>query len=187
VAERAGANTAMISYHFGSKEKLYQATIETIAQELNAAVREEVDRIGTFLDGKVEAITPVEAFEFIGDLLRPFMAFVLSDQSVAKVRLIMREQQDPSAVFIETYGQVMRGMLGLMTKLIATGRRHRRPTSDDRLLAVTVLGQIMVFRCAPAGVMAQMNWKDIGEHRMPQIEARVRANIAAVFDVETDS
>jgi hypothetical protein len=96
----------------------------------------------------------------------------------------MREQQDPSRVFIETYGAVMRRMLAALTRLIASGLGHARINGDDRLIAVTIIGQVMVFRCAPAGVMAQMNWKEIGESKMPQIERCILANIAAVLGID---
>jgi AcrR family transcriptional regulator len=184
VASRADANTAMISYYFGSKEKLYQAAIMLIAEEIDDAVSGALRRIEAELDGGAfAAVGPERAFELSGDLLRPFIRFVLRERSAGKVRLIMREQQDPSQAFIETYGAVMRRMLKALTRLIALGLGRARISNDDRLIAVTTMGQVMVFRCAPAGVKAQMNWRRIGERQMPQIERCILANIAAVLGV----
>jgi AcrR family transcriptional regulator len=64
IAERAGINKAMIYYHFGSKESLYQAVIEShfeaIGRFLERAITEETDpekfmlRISNFYNSIIE-------------------------------------------------------------------------------------------------------------------------------------
>jgi AcrR family transcriptional regulator len=56
VAEGAGVPLGLINYHFGSKEKLFEAVIARRAEELNERRREALTQIGMTTPNTIEAV-----------------------------------------------------------------------------------------------------------------------------------
>ena len=56
VADGAGVPLGLINYHFGSKEKLFEAVIARRAEELNARRREALAQIGKTTPNTIEAV-----------------------------------------------------------------------------------------------------------------------------------
>jgi AcrR family transcriptional regulator len=189
IADEAGANQALIGYHFGGKPGLYLAALEHITER----VRERVGPLAAIIDaelgtaGKGDASGPSaeRALERVQQLADALLAMLTSEESAAWARLILREQQDPSAGFDVLYGGIMRPLLAVMTRLI--GRIRRVPSEEPavRLTAVTLVGQILVFRVARAAVVRQMGWLQLGADEVAAIREQLRRNIAAILTEES--
>jgi hypothetical protein len=49
---------------------------------------------------------------------------------------------------------------------------------EARLMVITIMGQVLVFRFARAGLLRHLEWERIGEHELAAIRARVRQNFS---------
>lgn len=181
VAERARVNTAMISYYFGGKDKLYEAALGFIANDFARVVESPLTEAERFLIG-----SPLErnreykrncAVEHLDALLRPLIRLICAPESTPRIRLILREHQDPSPAFRRVYVRFVGRALVALTGLIASARGRASPAEDDRLAAITLVGQILVFRVAHAGVLMLMDWDEFDNSRLERIQRCVLLNL----------
>jgi AcrR family transcriptional regulator len=70
VADGAGVPLGLINYHFGTKEKLFEAVIARRAEELNALRREALAAVGKGAPTTIEAV--------LGAFLRPYLELTLN-------------------------------------------------------------------------------------------------------------
>jgi hypothetical protein len=104
------------------------------------------------------------------------------DETADWARLILREQQSPSAAFELLYERVMGRVLGMLRRLVAGIRGTDPDAVDTRLTALTIVGQVLVFRVAHAAVLRQLGWTKVGPAQVAQIQDRIRRNIDSLLD-----
>lgn len=114
IAERSGVNKAMIYYHFGSKENLYQKVINTVVGDIAAFL----NKVSTNVTDPMEVLEKVAAFYqdmfyragdfraiFLRELaagggrLKEAFATVFSDQEVHKKMKAIIDQGIKSGLF----------------------------------------------------------------------------------------
>lgn|SRR5690606_11317908 len=182
IASEAGANQALISYYFGGKEGLYRAVVERIvdmvaariggvAAEMEAALSTEVAKSGA-RDAHLERI-----FE----LLDRFVDVLSSDESAAWAGIIVREQQEPSAVFEILYERLQGRLLARLAALVAHVRGRTAPTADDRLTVLTIIGQALIFRVARASALRFTGWAGLEPPQKARIKKILRRNVGALL------
>lgn len=199
IAEAAGVNQALIGYHFRGKPGLYLAALEHIA----AAVQQRIGPLVTAIahelgvaeprgDAPAAGKKPIKRsaaqreryLDALQRLTDAFVAMLTSDESAAWARLILREQQDPSAGFEVIYSGIMNRLLSMTATLVAGVRGAESTAAESRMTAIAILGQALVFRTARAGVMRQMGWKRIGPEQVATIQAELRRNVVAILERE---
>lgn len=189
IAEAAGVNQAMISYYFGGKRGLYNAVVAHIVEKISARVGPVVAEVREALGGgqcdpgEAAPVSedPRHYLTLVQRIMDPFLELMTSRESAAWARVILREQQEPTPAFDILYD-------GIIVKVVdaaalAIGRRwgRFRPNAVDRLTALTIIGQALVFRSARAAVARQMGWNEIAAEELKLIKATVRRNLAAMF------
>lgn len=183
IADAAKTNQALIGYHFGGKEGLYIAVFENIASHLNS-------RLGGFVDvieSQTEPLDPgnltqqqhAALLQLLMQLTDGMIVVLTRDEATPWAQLIMREQQTPTEAFAVLYDGFMSRLLGVMTRLVMVLRANDE--TDARLLLVTIMGQVMAFRVARAGVMRHLGWDHIGDPERVAVQVQVRKNLAALF------
>jgi TetR/AcrR family transcriptional regulator, regulator of cefoperazone and chloramphenicol sensitivity len=178
IAEAAGVQQALIGYHFQGKEGLYLAVFEHIAGQLRA-------RLGPVADAIEEALErPTKPKSLrahrLGLLLKMVdnaIALMVRDESAQWAQLIIREQAEPTQAFEVLYEGYMGRMLDLMTGLVRSVRGCSR--QDARLSTLTIIGQMLVFRVARAGVSRQLGWSTIRPKELAIVQAHLRTTISA--------
>jgi AcrR family transcriptional regulator len=179
IAQSAQVNQALIGYHFGNKERLYLTVFEHIAGRMDALM-------GPIL-GAIEA-QPVRvdtAGPLLMQLVNGFVAMLLRDETAQWARLILREQQAPSAAFDILYQGIIGRGLGMMTTLISCIRAHTQATESDRVMALTVMGQVLIFRAARAAALRHLDWDDVSDVRVGMIQQQIRSNVAAMLSLRS--
>lgn len=179
IAEGSGINPALVGYHFGHKEGLYLAVFEHIVAQLRERVGARVEGVEALLAAPRKA-SRQQLLEVMGALTDNMLVLLASDDSADWARLIVREQLAPSAAFEVLYEGFMGRVLRLLTALCRRLRPHDDETTS-RLIVATLLGQLMVFRVARTGVLRHMQWRRIGAAELAAVQARVRANFAALL------
>jgi TetR/AcrR family transcriptional regulator, regulator of cefoperazone and chloramphenicol sensitivity len=183
LARRAGVNLPAIQYYFGSKEGLYSAVVDHIAERMETRMAPVTAEIRAALaEG-----APSRA-DLLGLLLRMLDAFVelIMDRESpdweSRALFFARAEIESAAALEPLYQRVMRRIVEPCAALV--GHLLERPADDPKTLlhAVAVLGQVTIFcnrktqrvlggqadACAcPAGT--------------PAIQAVVREHTAAIF------
>jgi AcrR family transcriptional regulator len=193
IAQTAGANQALISYHFGSKERLYLAVFEDIATRIEGFVGPILESVlaeadmpvrGPLRGSKAKAVE--RNIALVQRVVRGFVAMLTRDETTQWARLILREQQSPSKAFDILYERIFGRVISLLTKLISRIAGRTKITIDDRLTAMTIMGQALVFRAARAAVLRHLEWSVVGDAEIEAIQERVAANVAAVLRATAD-
>ncbi len=180
IAEAAGVQQALIGYHFQGKEGLYVAVFEHIARQLRERIGPVADAVDAALlepkkRARKEALRD-EHRSLLFRLVDAALAVMLRNES-QWAQLIVREQQEPTQAFTALYEGCMRRLLDLLTRLVLGIRGGAE--QDARLFVLTILGQMLVFRIARAGVLRQLGWSAIGDKEITLIQAHVHKTIAA--------
>ncbi|MET0461838.1 MAG: TetR family transcriptional regulator [Chitinophagaceae bacterium] len=131
IAEDAGVNLAMISYYFGSKEKLMEAMFDHRASSSILQLEEMVND---------KTLSPIQKVE---KLIDRYIEKLLSQQCFH--RIMVREQMVSNNGFIaEQIQQIKRKNQGLIKELIAQGQRSGefRKNVDVSLFMITLVGTI---------------------------------------------
>lgn len=186
LAAEAGVNQALISYHFGGKAGLYLAVFEDMERRIRAqlqpAIAEvlgDIEALDSSRDDRVAA-----AVRCMTRLLHTMVDVFLGHDTADWARLMLREQQEPTQAFEVVYQGPMKRLLGTMTRLIEIATEHEEQ-SDARLIALTLVSQVMIFRLANAAAVRHLGWDDgIGEAEIRIIKDQIGRNVSARFSCE---
>ncbi|HRH65120.1 MAG TPA: TetR family transcriptional regulator [Bacteroidia bacterium] len=106
LAAKAGINVAMISYYFGSKEKLFEALVEYRAgflrgkfQTLNKEVEDPMERINQMIDAYVDRIFSHHRFHRI--LHRQMLSTKTTVNSENIIGILLRNSEEVKKVLRE--------------------------------------------------------------------------------------
>ncbi|KEZ77305.1 CerR family C-terminal domain-containing protein [Salinisphaera hydrothermalis] len=180
LAARAGVNQSLIGYHFGHKQGLYRAVFVEIAARIRARLDPEMAAVEAALSEGEGARDRAADFDALFRLTDGVLALMTGPGSDAWARLIMREQQRPTEAFDILYDGFMGRFLDLVERLVARLAGPIEPEAA-RVLALTVLGQILVFRSARASVLRAMSWRDIDAAAMATIRTALHRNLQALL------
>jgi AcrR family transcriptional regulator len=135
VCARAGVNIAAVNYHFGSKEALYTAALREALVRVNAAANPYPDPPASRGD------IP----RFLEEFVTTIVERVLSPRDDWKVRLFRRELDEPTVALDAIVNESMRPVFAFLRDALAP---HVPEGSDASLHALSVIGQVVYYRCA---------------------------------------
>jgi AcrR family transcriptional regulator len=175
----AAAQTAMssITYHYGGKDGLYLAAAERIAQQIGLRFATALERAAD-----PETLEPQAAIEQIVVLADSLLSTMLSREAAHWARFIVREQMEPTEAFDILWGQFMGRVSGRLVKLVQRAGNGRWKAAEARVRAVTLIGQVLVFRVARATVMRLTGWDEIGPSQLSDVRRVLHANIRAILN-----
>jgi len=185
VAEAAGVNQALIAYHFGGKAGLYLAAIEYIVQR----VREQVDPLLAEIDAELgdagAGVSADRCLAMLLELLDTLVVVMTSEKSGTWARLILKEQQDPSEGFEVLYDGLQGRVIGISTRLIGRIRDINPDSQAANLLALTLFGQVLIFRTGRATVERRTGWRQFTQREIAAVQAQIRRNVTAILTQES--
>ncbi len=186
IALAAGINQALIGYHFRNKEGLYLAVFENMVEQIRQRIGPIADVIDAALKAADSALDREARIElYLPPLLRltdGLLALMASYESDNWGQLILREQQAPTVAFGVFYDGLMQRVVSLLSRLVQR-LREGDTESEARLLVATILGQVLVFRAARAGVLQLLQWQRIGADELSLIRTRIHRNIRAMLEI----
>jgi AcrR family transcriptional regulator len=153
ITAAAGANLGAITYHFGSKQALYEAVV--------------ADTLGE-VAGRVEtAAAPSSRAPLAraGDVVRVLFGFFAERPEVPRLMLQALASREGPPVLVARHLQRMLGALG---RLVAEGQRSGSIRSGDpRLLAMAIVSNPLHLNIVRAPLQAFMGI-DLGEAAMQE-------------------
>jgi AcrR family transcriptional regulator len=183
LADRARVNLSAIPYYFQSKEGLYLAAVEHIAEVLEARLYPFTKRLA---DLSVEgSLDPKTARTLLKEGLAIMVVVMCGDHSTLPFsKIILQEQMAPTAAFDLIYPKVMERILEAFASLIAaaTGENDLRHCN---LQAILLVGQVMVFRAGKATATRRLCMEGYTEEEIAEIQAIIQSRAMAILDYMT--
>lgn len=181
IAAQAGQNIAAIAYYFGSKEGLYRAIAQEIALEMSARLQSVLDDI----DAATER-TPQFDPHLLRRLVLQLVRSILSNQGPI-AQFILREQQQPTAVFDILYEGTMGRLHNSLNRLFARVLGCAPCDRQAIIRSHALLGQIVIFQTARELILRRTGWTDLGESEIQQIEEGILANVGGICSASPEA
>lgn len=176
------ANTALstITYHYGGKERLYEAAAARIAEVM-------AGEFAPFLDAEedVEAGESTAARAAVHRIMGRFVEKMASTRLSDHALFIVREQMSPSAAFDTLYGGVMGRMARRLRELVRTATGAKMEVATH--VTLTLMGQAIVLRSSRATALRLFDAATIDAGRIAGFRAQIALNIDAILDRMTES
>jgi len=167
IAAQAGQNIAAIPYYFGSKEDLYLACAQSIADFIGENFRPHAEAAERLFNE-----TPPDKAAMRALILRAchnMIQLLTEDETLPLSKFISREQLSPTRAYHLIHEQVIEPLHSHLTRLIAayTGR----DAQDTRTVLHThaLLGEILAFRLGRETLLLRAGWTSFDEDKTAQI------------------
>lgn len=187
LVERAGANLVAIHYYFGSKEALYRAAAQHIADAIVERRHAALGRVDRLL-ARPRA-SRRELIDCVCDLYDEFAAMALAGGfPECWRRFLAREQFEPSGTgAFEVIFKAIQPSFELMFRLVA--RIIGCPPDDPevRLLTTMIFGQVSVFRTNRTAALRLIGWETFGADELARIRTIGRKYIFRLFAAPGES
>jgi len=185
IAAQAGQNIAAIPYYFGSKEDLYLACAQWIADFIGEHFRPHA-LAAEALFAKPE---PDKAAmrELIHQACRNMIRLLTHDDTLNLSKFISREQLSPTRAYQLVHNQVIAPLHSHLTHLIAayTGR----DANDTQTIVHThaLIGEILAFRLGRETILLRTGWTHFSDEHADLIAEVITCHIDLILNGLTRS
>lgn len=175
IAALAGQNIAAITYYFGSKEELYMASAQWIADFITHNFKPHVERAEAILSQQSPDKPQIR--ELIHTACEHMIVLLTADETLNLSKFISREQLSPTPAYQLIHEQVIAPMHTHLTTLV--GRyTDRRPDDTATILHThALLGQVLAFRLGRETILLRAGWTTFDSENVKQISEVVRSHI----------
>lgn len=179
IAKDAGTPMSSITYHFGGKEGLYIATASHIAERMGRLLAPAIAKAAATCQ---PGCTPEQAREALHAVYEHAVGVLVSAETAPLARFIVREQANPTEAFNRIYDGLMAPMLARLSFLLGVASGGTLDEKEARIRAITLMGQVLVFRVARAAALRAGGWEDIGARELQTIRAVLADHLDAILD-----
>ncbi|CNH93683.1 transcriptional regulator CecR [Yersinia mollaretii] len=167
IAQRAGQNIAAITYYFSSKEGLYLAVAQQIADFIQHAFSPLALEIDQFLQRPVQEQTAERQLHFIRRGLLEFSHLMTQPETLNMSKIMAREQLSPSDAYPLIHAQAIAPLHQKLNLLLAAFIGADANSTKTILHTHALIGEVLAFRMGRETIRRQAGWLDIGQ---PEIE-----------------
>lgn len=159
IARAARQNIAAIAYHFGGKENLYRAVLESVVSLLRQAMADVLVQIDA---ARTRNLSPAEAQELLKAFLSAFYLRVLSRKEATEIaRLIVREQTQPSPAFEILYHKAFRPLHETLCFLVGSALGSDPKDRQIILHTHSLMGQVWFFAISRETILRRLGWRTL--------------------------
>ncbi|EOK1082202.1 transcriptional regulator CecR [Proteus mirabilis] len=182
IAQAAKQNIAAIAYYFGSKEGLYLAVAQYIADLIRIDFEPTVAQLDDFL----EKPNPTEHLpllqKLIIDSFLQYTRLVLDKSNVHISRIMAREQLVPTEAYSLIHQQALSPLLTRVNRLLALYIGLDPTLPKTMLHTHAILGEVLSFRLVRETILRQTGWDRIGKQEYEIISNTLKVHITLLLD-----
>ncbi len=182
IAQAAKQNIAAIAYYFGSKEGLYLAVAQYIADLIRLDFEPTVAQLDDFL----EKTNPTEHLpllqKLIIDSFLQYARLVLDKSNVHISRIMAREQLVPTEAYSLIHQQALSPLLTRVNRLLALYIGLDPTLPKTMLHTHAILGEVLSFRLVRETILRQTGWDRIGKQEYEIISNTLKVHITLLLD-----
>lgn len=169
IAQRAGQNIAAITYYFNSKEGLYLAVAQWIADFIQQSFRPLSEEIEHFFLLPTEQRPPQRYLYHLKSGLLAFSELMTQPHTLNLSKIMSREQLSPTDAYPLIHQQVIAPLHRLLCRLLAgyTGIDER--STKIVLHTHALIGEVLAFRVGRETLLRQAGWQQIAAEEARQI------------------
>ncbi|KFC02001.1 TetR family transcriptional regulator [Trabulsiella guamensis ATCC 49490] len=167
IAAQAGHNIAAITYYFGSKEDLYLACAQWIADFIGGNFRPHAEAAEKLLAQPTPDKTAIRAL--ILSACRNMILLLTRDETVNLSKFISREQLSPTQAYQLIHDQVISPLHSHFTRLIAAYTGCDASQTETILHTHALLGEVLAFRLGKETILLRTGWAQFDEQKTEQI------------------
>lgn len=169
IAQRAGHNIAAITYYFHSKEGLYLAVAQWIADFIQQAFRPLAEEIDRFWQLPEAERLPEHYLEHLKRGLLAFRDLMTQPQTLNLSKIMSREQLSPTDAYPLIHQQVVAPLHNKLCRLLAAYTGIDPQSTKIVLHTHALIGEVLSFRVARETVRRQAGWQQIDAAEAEQI------------------
>lgn len=182
IAQAAKQNIAAIAYYFGSKEGLYLAVAQYIADLIRLDFEPTVAQLDDFL----EKPNPTEHLSLLQKLIidsfLQYARLVLDKSNVHISRIMAREQLVPTEAYSLIHQQALSPLLTRVNRLLALYIGLDPTLPKTMLHTHAILGEVLSFRLVRETILRQTGWDRIGKQEYEIISNTLKVHITLLLD-----
>ncbi|HGM9893913.1 TPA: transcriptional regulator CecR [Proteus mirabilis] len=182
IAQAAKQNIAAIAYYFGSKEGLYLAVAQYIADLIRIDFEPTVAQLDDFL----EKPNPTEHLpllqKLIIDSFLQYARLVLDKSNVHISRIMAREQLVPTEAYSLIHQQALSPLLTRVNRLLALYIGLDPTLPKTMLHTHAILGEVLSFRLVRETILRQTGWDRISKQEYEIISNTLKVHITLLLD-----
>ncbi|MDI6554276.1 transcriptional regulator CecR [Enterobacter chengduensis] len=167
IAALAGQNIAAITYYFGSKEDLYLACADWIADFIGTQFQPHVEEATALLGEPSPDRAAVR--ELILTACHNMIRLLTHDDTLNLSKFISREQLSPTAAYQRVHDRVIAPMHTHLTRLIAAYTGRNANDTETILHTHALLGEILAFRLGRETILLRTGRTQFDEDKAAQI------------------
>lgn len=177
IAKEADVNLSLVSYHFKSKDNLYQEVLKRVFAHITQNIRSYFDLTET------DSVPPETAKRMLCEVIGYLAERMYSPQSSLFARIILQEHFSPSSFYEEIYDKFLKKILDLTARLVGilTGDKDHRKTS---LQAFSIIGQLIGFRLERELIKRHLGLTGFSEEEMEELKSLVTRNILLQLEIK---
>ncbi|HAZ54524.1 MAG TPA: transcriptional regulator [Franconibacter helveticus] len=175
IAAAAGQNIAAITYYFGSKEDLYMASAQWIADFISRNFHPQAEAADALLREPSPDKAAIRAL--IDDACRQMIRLLTADDTLNISKFISREQLSPTAAYQLVHTQVIAPLHEHLTRLIARYTGCDAQATETILHTHALLGEILAFRLGRETILLRAGWSQFDEEKAASIHRVVARHI----------
>jgi AcrR family transcriptional regulator len=179
IAAQAGQNIAAITYYFGSKEDLYLACAQWIADFIDSRFHEQVAAATALLSEPSPDRAAIRAL--ILNACNNMIALLTHDDTLNLSKFISREQLSPTAAYQRVHDQVIAPMHTHLTQLIAAYTGRDANDTQTILHTHALLGEVLAFRLGRETILLRTGWTQFDEDKSAQISQVITCHLDLIL------
>ena len=186
LAQTARVTLSAIPYHFGGKEGLYLAVLQTVNSKLAERIANEQKKIVQVIQDP--DATREEMFDALDAMMKAWRWTIVAPRSDDALRSIMlHEHIKPSPVFDQLYAHEDTGM-GVIHEqigMLVARLTNANPTDTDVILrAHSIIGQMLAFDIDRDVLLRRAGWKEVTAEHANEIIDVLIANIHYILNAK---
>lgn len=179
IAAQAGHNIAAIAYYFGSKEDLYLACAQWIADFIGEQFQAQTDAAEKLLAQPVPDKTAIRAL--ILNACEHMIALLTRDETMSLSKFISREQLSPTPAYRLIHDRVIAPMHSHLTQLVAAWTGLDATDTRTILHTHALLGEVLAFRLGRETILLRTGWSQFDDEKTALIFQTVTCHIDLIL------